>query len=616
MKWSTIRFSRTSKHMCGILSDHTKKIKNIRIKRSIILFSALFTLWGCRKDLLDTKPYGAVSSETMWTTENLTDKGMTGIYQALRLNISTSGASGNELYQLDRFAFTGQERDLNALLSGTITASNGLFSSNWQQFYEGIQRANIGIKNIAEVSPVAAEKKGRLMAECKFMRAYFYFRLNQVFKGVPLYLEPITDASAASKPRETEATIWEAIITDLTDAINEPNLPAKYTASDPAYGRVTKGAAYALRGKVWLYRKEWALAAADFSKVKDAGFKLFTGSYADLFKLANERSDETIFSIQNINQTGGWGATTQFFCGSRSSFGSCWNTYLPSPNLVDLYENIDGTAFNWDAIIPGYNSMPAAKREVFFFRDGLTPAEITAAAARGLDMSLYLPAGNEARIKAAWENRDPRLKATVITPYATYLGRPINGSDQTFTSRWPARNENPPVLDLFTDTRNLFYYLYRKFVYEGSTQLIDRISGPTDIPIMRYADVALMWAEAINEQGFSQEAIDLVNSVRQRAGLPGLNTSPATTVSNQSELRERIRNERRVEFVLEGINYFDELRWGTWKEKVFATGNGVKQVWGANVSSYSYQGDHLGTWAIPASEVQMTGLQQNTGWIN
>ncbi len=91
---------------------------------------------------------------------------------------------------------------------------------------------------------------------------------------------------------------------------------------------------------------------------------------------------------------------------------SCWNTYLVSPNGVDLFENLDGSPFNWDNIIPGYNAMAPAKREVFFFRDNLTAAEITAATARGLDMSLYLPVGNEARIKAAYANRDPRLQAT------------------------------------------------------------------------------------------------------------------------------------------------------------------------------------------------------------
>jgi len=591
------------------------KPTNITLMKKLLIIVSFIAVAGCQKKLLDTAPYNAASSATMWTTDGLTDQGVTGVYQAMRLSIATGGASGNELYQLDRYAFTGQGRDLDALLGGTITSSSGLFSANWQQLYEGVKRANDAISNIPLKSPSAAAKKARYVAECKFLLAYYYSRPNQLFRGVPLYLENV-DVSGATKPRETEDKIWDAVIADLTDAINESNLPLKYTSADAGNGHVTKGAAYALRGKVYMYKQQWANAAADFQKVKDAGYKLFTGSYKDCFTLANEKSDEMIFSIQNINQDG-YGSTTQFYCGTRSSFGSCWNTYLVSPNGVDMFENIDGTKFNWDAIIPGYNAMAPAKREVYFLRDNMTTAEVTAAAARGLDMSLYLPVGNEARVKAAYENRDPRLKANVITPYSTYLGRPINGVDQTFTSRWPARDENPPTSDLFTDTKSQFFYLYRKFVYEGSTQLISRVTGPIDLPVIRYADVALMWAEAINEQGFSTTAVDLVNTVRARAGVALLNSSPTTTVTGQADLRERIRNERRMEFMNEGISFFDELRWKTWKDKVFYPGNGVKQVWGANVNTYTWQGDYIYNWAVPASEIQInTKLTQNTGWLN
>ncbi|NCT74038.1 MAG: RagB/SusD family nutrient uptake outer membrane protein [Chitinophagaceae bacterium] len=585
------------------------------MKKLLIFITTAAIMTSCRKSLLDTAPYSSASSETMWTTDGLTDQGVTGVYQALRLSISTGGASGNELYQFDRLGVVGQGRDMDAMLNGTITANSSVFSTNWQQLYEGVKRANDAIHNIPLKSPSSDVKKSRYIAETKFLRAYFYFRLNQLYKGVPLYLEPV-GANDASRPRETEAKIWEVVLQDLTDAINEPNLPNKYAAGDGLYGHITKGAAYALRGKTYMYLKQWQNAINDFQKVKDAGYKLFTGSYKDLFTLANEKSDEMIFSIQHINQDG-YGSTTQFYCGTRSSFGSCWNTYLISPNLVDLYENADGSPFNWDDVIPGYSAMPAAKREVFFFRDNLTTAEITAATNRGLDMSLYLPTGNEARIKAAYANRDPRLNANVIVPYATYLGRPIDGADRTFTSRWPARLESSPTFDLFTDTRSNFYYLHRKYVYEGSTQLTTRVTGPTDFPIIRYADIALMWAEAINEIGFSQDAVDLVNTVRQRAGVGLLNSSAATTVTNQDQLRERIRDERRREFPNEGINYFDELRWNSWKDKVFYAGNGIKQVWGANVASYTWKGDYIYTWAIPAAEIQINpSLTQNTGWVN
>ncbi|MEO6932253.1 MAG: hypothetical protein ABI151_11540 [Chitinophagaceae bacterium] len=111
------------------------------MKKIFIIISCIAIFSSCKKNLLDTAPYNAASSETMWTTDGLTDLGVTGVYQAMRLSMATSGASGNELYQLDRFGFTGQGRDADALLTATITASSNLFSVNWQQLYEGVSRA-------------------------------------------------------------------------------------------------------------------------------------------------------------------------------------------------------------------------------------------------------------------------------------------------------------------------------------------------------------------------------------------------------------------------------------------------------------------------------------------
>lgn len=587
------------------------------MKKILILTAAVLTLSiGCRKDLLDTAPYSQVASETMWTTDNLTDQGITGVYALLRYGNASGGASGLELYQMDCLGFTGQTSGAESLLSGTVTPSNGYFSSHWQNLYEGIQRANDAIKNIPLKSPSAAEKKAKYLAEAKFLRAYFYFRLNQLYKGVPIYLEPFT-ADEAKKSRATEAEVWAQVISDLTAAIAEPNLPDRYAAGNALYGHVTKGAAYALRGKAYLYMEKWDLAAADFQKVKDAGYGLFA-NYSTLFKTANEQSNEMIFSIQYIGVSG-FGSTTQFYCGTRSSFGSCWNTYHVSPNLVDLYENADGSKFNWDAVIPGYSALTVAEREVYFLRNNLTAAEITAATNRGAKMSLYLPTGNEARIIQAYANRDPRLAANVITPYSTYLGV-FSGANAVVTSRWPYRAEAATNGDLRTDTQSLFYYLYRKYVYEGNAETPARDYGPTDFVLIRYADVLLMWAEALNEQGLVAEAMAKVNEVRARAGaaiLQNSNGALPTFVSDQANMRERIRNERRVEFPNEGINFFDEMRWKTWKDKVFATGNGVKQAWGKVVYAYSFKGDYLYNWAIPAVEIERNpNLKQNPGWIN
>jgi len=594
------------------------------MKNKFLILSGVFLLTiACNKNVLNTTPNAQVASATMWTTDNLTDLGVTGVYSALRLGGSGSGNLLYELYSMDRYAYTGQDYYNDELTNATATPASGVFTTAWQTLYEGISRANDAIYNIPLQSPSVAAKKARYIAECKFLRAYFYFRLNQLWNGIPVYLVPTAydkfNHSAVSKD-----SVWNVIINDLTDAINEPNLPSFYAANNANWGHATKGAAYALRGEVYMYKKQWAQAIADFQQVGAAGYSLYTGagalSYKMLFKQANEQCPEMIFSMQNIDLAG-YGGTTEFYCGTRSSYGSCWDWYGPSNELVDLYENIDGSKFNWEDVIPGYTTMTPAQREVFFIRNNATAAELSAAAARGADVSQYLPTGNEARVLQAYANRDPRLAQTIITPYSTYLGGPIGTSaDMTYTLRWPYRDMNAPTLDIKNDKTNYGLYWYRKFVYEGSSEGSNRSQVPANYPIIRYADVVLRWAEALNESaGVTQQGLDLVNAVRSRAGLPNLQMTDAskpTFVSGQDDFRNRIYNERRVEFPNEGVNYFDELRWGTWKANKFHPGNGCKQIWGSVISPYVWQGDWITSWPVPTSVVQITkgGVPATQGW--
>ena len=323
-----------------------------------------------------------------------------------------------------------------------------------------------------------------------------------------------------------------------------------------------------------------------------------------------------IFSLQCIGESG-YGNDFSFRYGTRSSFGSCWNTYLVSTDFVETYECADGKPFDWDDFIPGYDAMDVSERSVYFLRDGMTEAEKSKMTEDGADLSKYLDNGNEARIKMAYENRDPRLMVTVITPYAEYYG--ANGATSyTYTLRWPYRGyDTADPFDLKTDTNNRYYYLFRKFVAEGAAEIPNRSYSPIDIPIIRYADVALSLAECLNEQGKTDEAVEWVNKVRARAGIALLNSNAYTQVSGQDDMRTRIQNERRWEFAGEGVNFFDEMRWKTWHQTKFKANAGLKQIWGTMQASYSWGGNHLYNWAIPRSEIQMNdNLKQNDGWLD
>lgn len=595
---------------------------------SIIIAGSLII--GCTKNILNLAPNNQVASTVMWTTDNETDLGVSGVYAALRLGGSGSCIPLYELYSMDRLGATGQ--DYNAgnndqLLNGTATPNTGYFQSTWQDLYEGIKRANDAIYNIPRVSPSDSIKKARYVAECKFLRAYFYFRLAELYHNVPIYTDPTAydQFNHSSAPQDS---VWLQCISDLTDAINTPTstFPLFYSQSNANAGRVTKGAAYALRGEVYMWQKKYAQAIADFQQVQAAGYQLYTGaadsSYKMLFKQAQNNCAEMIFEMQNMNLGSGgssYGGTTGFYDATRSFNGQGWSWYSPTNYLVDLYENADGSKFNWDSVIPGYNEMTPAQREVYFIRDNATSAELTAAANRGADISKYLPTGNEARIAAAYANRDPRLHYTVITPYSQYLGASSSTVPQTYTWRWPYRAGTSPYYDLQADKVLYCTYFYRKFVLEGVSEGIQRDAVGINYPIIRYADVLLQWAEAINESGGSmQSAIDLVNQVRSRARVPLLQTTNAalpTYVNGQADLRERIRNERRVEFVNEGVDYFDELRWGTWKQLKFSQG-GALQVFGTQLVPYTWLGDYVTTWPVPATVVQMTNgkVAATPGW--
>lgn len=558
---------------------------------------------GCRHDLLDLNPYDRVSSGQMWTTENLANQGVTGIYNAMKS--SYAGAS----YTFDAYGVTTTNRDQSeAILFDKATSGNGLFSNYWKSNFEGVHRANDAITNLPK-APLSAEKKARFMAESKVLRAFFYYKLNMVFKGVPLYLEPV-DSEDATNGKETEETIWNVVLKDLTEAIDEVNLPIRYKQGDSEYGRVSKAFAHALRGKVYLWIKDYAKAEADFVAVGNAGHDLFQGEYKMLFKEVNEQSEEMVFSIQYLGITG-FGNDISFRYGSRVTFGSCWNTYLPSTDFVDTYQFANGKPFNWNDIFPEWDNLALNQRVVFFLRDNLQKDEKkkiselysdknTGAA---VDFSHYLPQGNEARLIDAYNSRDPRLTATIITPYSEYFGS-VAGAANIYTLRWPYRTDGPSAYDVKTDTNTRFYYLYRKFVAEGDSEIPNRSYSPIDFPVIRYADVLLNLAEALNEQGKTDAAVECVNKVRSRAGIAALNSNEYTQVASKEDLRECIRNERRWEFNGEGVNFFDELRWRTLEDSKFFKGAGLKEIWGLMNYEYSWPGDRIYSWPTPLYEIQ------------
>jgi hypothetical protein len=619
-----------------------------------ILLTLISSLSTSCTGILDMSPHNQVSGSNMWTTEELVDKGVIGLYYSLQNPIQGEGIIGESVnigyYGFDVLGMSGQgSYAIHNLFTASVDPSNTRFAFTWKWCYDGVHRANDAIANIPKVS-MNDEKKSRLLAECKILRAFFYTRLNELFGnnglGVPYYSEPVLP-SECIKVQTPEAEIWTKIIADLTDAINEPNLPNNQIRGE---GRVTRGTAYALRGRAHLITKEYAKATADFAEVGKCGYRLFapTGKsddYKNLFKLENERCEEMIFYIQYIENPTGYGSRIQKYCGpfqagSKDS-RNCWTDLQITPAIVNLYETqIDENTvkpFAWDDHFPEWNAMSIDDRKVFFIRDTLyqgtkispTVTSLVNAQLKTLSSeeirNLYKSEGNEDRIRTVYQNRDPRLHYNVITPYSTFLGVNSNSSAEgEYIMRWPANkiymdnknsesNLRPGMLPSLTANANgKLMYLHRKFIGEG-LEYEHRQDNPVDEVIIRYADVLLMWGEALVELGELSAAKSKVKAVRDRVQMPTMDSY----FIDKETARQYIRDERRREFVNEGVNFFDEMRWRTLKETKFDQ-NYAQLVWGSQSSGgtlYQWTGDHWYTWPVPKAEYELNQkLTRTPGW--
>ena len=149
---------------------------------------------------------------------------------------------------------------------------------------------------------------------------------------------------------------------------------------------------------------------------------------------------------------------------------------------------------------------------------------------------------------------------------------------------------------------------------------LPNIYSELDLPFIRYADVLLNWAEALNELNDLPGAISKVNEVRERAGAQLLGTNEFTQVTGKTDMHQRIMNVRHWELIGEDVIYFDEIRWRTWKDLKFYKDkegkmNGMTQIWGTRTNNYAWGGDHYWSLPIPAREMQMNpNMVQNPGW--
>lgn len=582
----------------------------------ISIIAASFMLGGCWS--LDTTPHDSLSEDIFWNRASDIKKGVMGVYKSLKNNY----CFGYD-FMLDSVTDIAIGDYWQQFAIGTYSSTDGVVAGYWQHTYDLVQRANATMRSVSNAvvdetarGGIKAEDKAVAIAECKFLRALGYFRLTNLFGPVPYYDETWNLNATFDKMDLAPSSLEDIrgkIITDLTDAIRD--LPEKWAASD--YGRATQGAAYALRGKVYLYAKEWSKAIADFEKVvtgKDTYGYGLDPDYAHVFKVFDgDRSPEMVFSIQN-SITDGMAMTS--LMGNKASLRQIpTDRTVPSNELVDLYENLDGSKFNWNDYIPGWNE---AEGNVNTRRD-MVAVKINAEG----KITDLLQSDTSAMAKA-YRQRDPRLMAVAITPYSTYLGT-TSGSIPQLMNFYICNTDLPEAgspsegIGLLRNNNVSWQpaYFTRKFVIEGNLggKAGEYYNAPFEFPLIRYADILLMLAEAYNENGNLDKAVAEVNEVRARVGMPGLNSGPSwMTVSSKEEMSKRIRDERARELAFEGHRFFDIRRWGIGKSAL--NGREVKNIYGTRQYTQVYT-DRDDLWPIPQSEKERNSAlkdYQNAGW--
>ena len=570
------------------------------------VLSIAILLAGCEK--LDYAPGDQMSEQTFWKTEDHARQAAVGMYAAMKAD----WCFGLE-FTFDMCSDLADGTTPWADISrGTTFASNSSGVQNhWQYLYELVHRTNTVIRNVKDM-PIRQETIDRVTGEAKFLRAMAYFRMLNCWGGVPYYDETCDinkEFSHLNAPRCSAEEIRNHVLDDLTEAIRL--LPVKWDAAD--LGRATKGAAYALRGKVYLFDRQWEKAKSDleevvYNKNLNYGYSLHP-DYNELFRLYNgNQSPEMIFSIQSIDgNVAGYALNIVGYFGNKSTMRLiASNSIVPSTTLVDMYENLDGSPFDWDDIFPGFNKGGSEVRRNYMC------VVINQESTQVVDLLEC----DTTKVLDAYRLRDPRLCLNVITPYSHYLGTDAgsNPMDKQFVLADASKGGAPmEAMAFIRNSEGWNSYFWRKWIPTGN---LDGYWGeynrtPYEFPLIRLGDVILMLAEAYNECGETDNAITEINKIRSRAGMPELNSGPSwLAVGGQEQVAERIRRERAFELAGEGQRYWDLRRWGLLEASV----KNATDIFGDLMYTRSYQSRHE-LWPIPLVELERNpNLTQNEGW--
>lgn len=439
----------------------------MNFKQFFKIFSALviiFSLSACQKDFLETDPMGKAAVSTFYKTDEDATMAVMATYDILQWMYARDW---NSAYLVKTFPSdesitgggdSGDQPPYQELDIFTYSAGNVPIRSVYESNFYGVYRANLVINNVI---PETAYRE-QVIAEAKFLRAYFYFELVSMFGSIPLTLVELAP-SEYQQPPANVADIWAQIEADLQDAI--AGLPAKSQYGADDIMRASKGAAQSLLGKAYLYQEKWAEAASMFDQVIASGEYQLSDDYNTLFLVDQELGVESIFEVMFVATEGydwgtfQWGGNRAMetnihwqLCGPRGD-------YFTSDTVLNL---IGGWGFNYP------------------------------------EMELY----------EAFANAGDELRRNATVWSTTELE--ANGGGWSNPDAWG------------WDGCIRVKYGTRISETSSADGAVAELNYGTNLRLLRYADVLLMAAEAKLNAGDAAGALTEINKVRERAQLEAL----------------------------------------------------------------------------------------------
>ncbi len=536
-----------------------------------VLLLALILPMSCNDNFLDTQPLDKISSDATWADGPLSQAFIFNVYSFL-------GYGGFEEQALasicDEAMFTHAGRNINTFTEGNESPGGLAWISptyEWGTMYLAIRQANIALANLPTATFADTELRDRLIGEAYFLRAYYYHQLVRYYGGVPLIDRPYGLNEDYSVARSSYEECVNFIIADLDKAIGlldgKPATPGRasklsamalkarqlaYAASDlhDASKAQSKSPALASYSNIELIaytsgsqNQRWQAAHAAAKAVLDAGegYKMdltapvspeegrqnylsiamggqsAVGDPAAAVELIFQRTHTPEFTVEDNWPLGG----IHYGINNGPNGYHNWAGNTPIQQLVDDYEMMDGSKFDWN---------------------------------------------NNQHKADPYANRDPRFYSTIMYDGSDWKPRPsdvaaLDPADQIQTGYYDDGNGNllngidtrESSIENWNGSRT--HYYTRKFI-DANPALPDNQSNAQTIPwpFLRYTEMALIYAEASIELGQEAEARTWINKIRFRAGMPAINDSG-------DALKQRLRNERRIELAYEEHRYHDGRRW-------------------------------------------------------